>query len=206
MASQTPPQAIAEIGEVENQAPLAATGKAKAKARGRPKAANRPRIDLDEEISEANRLAEVSRKMLQAAKSVQKNNRRTKQRLVRKAGKLSAEDLERMAVLKRCGLYGDQEGEEAKEEDTASGRPAEKKPGSKRLKMSTAAKKIEGAGKIFGDYAKMMESTEKTVTESSTGSSGSSSGPSTSSSSSAPPANVTSPTTGSGDVDLSEAE
>ena len=75
--------------------------KAKAKGRGRPV---RPRIDLDEH---ANKLAEVSKKMLVAAKSAQKAQKKQKQRLIRKAGKLSAEDLERMAVLKRCGLYAE---------------------------------------------------------------------------------------------------
>ena len=72
---------------------------------GRPKKGSRPKIDIDDEIDEANRLAEVTKKMMQAAKSAQRNSRRVKQRLVRKAGKLSASDLERIATLKRCGLF-----------------------------------------------------------------------------------------------------
>ena len=72
---------------------------------GRPKKSSRPKIDIDEEIGEANRLALVTKKMMQAAKSAQRNSQRSKQRLVRKAGKLSAEDLERIATLKRCGLF-----------------------------------------------------------------------------------------------------
>ena len=72
---------------------------------GRPKMASRPKIDIDEEIEEANRLAEVTRRMMHAAKAAQKNSKRSKQRLVRKAGKLSASDLERIATLKRCGLF-----------------------------------------------------------------------------------------------------
>jgi len=72
---------------------------------GRPKKGSRPKIDIDDEIQEANRLAEVTKKMMQAAKAAQRNSRRTKQRLVRKAGKLSAADLERIATLKRCGLF-----------------------------------------------------------------------------------------------------
>ena len=72
---------------------------------GRPKKSSRPKIDIDDEIDEANRLAEVTRKMMQAAKSAQRNSRRSKQRLVRKAGKLNASDLERIATLKRCGLF-----------------------------------------------------------------------------------------------------
>ena len=72
---------------------------------GRPKKGSRPKIDIDDEIEEANRLAEVTKKIMQAAKAAQRNSRRTKQRLVRKAGKLSPGDLERIATLKRCGLF-----------------------------------------------------------------------------------------------------
>ena len=75
------------------------------KAPGRPKKGSRPRIDIDDEITEANRLTEVTKKMMKAAKSAQRNSKRVKQRLVRKAGKLSASDLERIATLKRCGLF-----------------------------------------------------------------------------------------------------
>ena len=75
------------------------------KRAGRPPKGSRPKIDIDDEIDEANRLAEVTKKMMQAAKAAQRNSRRTKQRLVRKAGKLSAADLERIATLKRCGLF-----------------------------------------------------------------------------------------------------
>ena len=75
------------------------------KRAGRPKKGSRPKIDIDDEIDEANRLAEVTKKMMQAAKAAQRNSRRVKQRLVRKAGKLSASDLERIATLKRCGLF-----------------------------------------------------------------------------------------------------
>ena len=75
------------------------------KRAGRPKGSRLPKIDIDHAIDEANRLAEVTKKMMQAAKSAQRNSRRSKQRLVRKAGKLSASDLERIATLKRCGLY-----------------------------------------------------------------------------------------------------
>ena len=72
---------------------------------GRPKKGSLPKIDIDDEISEANRLADVTKKMMMAAKAAQRNSRRMKQRLVRKAGKLSASDLERIATLKRCGLF-----------------------------------------------------------------------------------------------------
>ena len=65
----------------------------------------RPMIDFDEHIREARSKIKDMGKALAAAKANQRNERRKKQRLVRKAATLSAEDLERIAVLKRCGLW-----------------------------------------------------------------------------------------------------
>ena len=78
-------------------APL--SGKADAKAR-----AKRPRIDLDDSIAQARAAMTKAMKDVQEARRVARNERRKKQRLVKKAGILSAEDLERIAVLKRCGF------------------------------------------------------------------------------------------------------
>ena len=75
------------------------------KKKGRPSKGSRPKIDIDDEIAQANRMAEITKKMMLAARAAQRNSRRAKQRLVRRAGKLSPADLERLAVLKRCGLY-----------------------------------------------------------------------------------------------------
>ena len=120
---------------------------AKGRARARPV---RPRIDLDEQISQANKLAEVSKKLLSAAKTAQKNQKKQKQRLIRKAGKLSAQDLERIAVLKRCGLYADDEDGHA---DSVSGEKAAVDPdeapvagpSDKKQKLSDVVQKIAGA-------------------------------------------------------------
>ena len=141
-----------ELCNVENAsgaaalpAPSQGLSKATAKKRGRPV---RPRIDLDEQIAHANKLAEVSRKMLVAAKSAQKAQRKQKQRLIRKAGKLSAEDLERMAVLKRCGLYADDGEDLSSPENLAKKTSAELEevpvagPVEKRSKLSEKLSKI----------------------------------------------------------------
>jgi hypothetical protein len=77
--------------------------------RGRPSL--KPRIDIDADIEEANRLADLFKRMTHASKAAAKNALKSKQRLMRKANKLSPEDLLRLAVLKRCG-FGDP-GEEA---------------------------------------------------------------------------------------------
>jgi hypothetical protein len=70
----------------------------------RPK---RPRIDIDEQIEEANRLAALLKKVQQSAKNIKKSGQRTKKRLLAKAGRLSGDDLERISVIKRCGLVVD---------------------------------------------------------------------------------------------------
>jgi hypothetical protein len=73
----------------------------------RPK---RPRIDIDEQIAEANRLAAMLKKVQQSARNIKKSGQRTKKRLLAKAGRLSGDDLERISVIKRCGLIVDPRG------------------------------------------------------------------------------------------------
>jgi hypothetical protein len=63
------------------------------------------RIDIDDEIEEANRISDMLKKVQKRAKTMQRSSKKAKQRLVVKASKLRAEDLERIAVLKRCGLF-----------------------------------------------------------------------------------------------------
>ena len=72
---------------------------------GRVPTKRKPKIDIDNEIEEANRLAELFRKMQNASKVAARNATRSKQRLMRKANQLSEQDLMRLAVLKRCGIF-----------------------------------------------------------------------------------------------------
>jgi hypothetical protein len=65
----------------------------------------RPHIDYDAKIAEASAVIKNMTRAVAAAKSAQRNERRKKQRLLKKAACLSPEDLERIAVLKRCGLW-----------------------------------------------------------------------------------------------------
>ena len=127
----------------------AAASPAAAKASPQSKKALRPKIDLDEEIRRANDVAAMSRKMLQAAKSVSRNNRKAKQRLIKKAGKLSPEDLERIAVLKRCGMY-EEDGEEEQTENAEAedhAKSGEKKrpagPSAAEMKRPKLSKSLE---------------------------------------------------------------
>ncbi len=126
--------------------------------RPQPKArVKKPRIDIDNQITEANRLSEVLRKVAQAAKTTAKNGTRAKQRLVRKAGKLSSEDLERIAVLKRCGLFTGAM-QDAETEPTSGG-PASGSEGSilvdkqnVRQKIAQTISHIAGAEELFGEF------------------------------------------------------
>ena len=62
-----------------------------------------PPIDLDESIKNAQNAAKAAKKALASARSEARSERKKRARLVRKAGQLSAQDLERIAVLKRTG-------------------------------------------------------------------------------------------------------
>ena len=88
-------------------APPAAASDASAPRSQRRTRVVRPRIDIDDQIREANRVSDLLKKMGQAAKTLKKSQTKAKQRLVKKAARLSAQDLERIAVLKRA--FGDME-------------------------------------------------------------------------------------------------
>ena len=64
----------------------------------------KPALDLDEHIRAAQEAMKTARKQVAYARAQAKLEKRKKQRLVRKASSLNVEDLERIAVLKRCAL------------------------------------------------------------------------------------------------------
>ena len=72
----------------------------------RRKRVDRPEIDLDANIREARATIQRAQAALSQARQQAKADRRKKARLIRKACHLSPADLERIAVLKRCGLAG----------------------------------------------------------------------------------------------------
>lgn len=61
-------------------------------------------IDIDEHIAAARKAMKEAQKQVSAAKTQARNERRKKQRLIKKASTLTSEDLERIAVWKRCGI------------------------------------------------------------------------------------------------------
>ena len=168
------------VGGAAEEETASCAGSSHVTAKASPKRTKlvRPKIDLDEEIRRANDLAAMSRKMLQAARNVSRNNRKAKQRLIKKAGKLSPEDLERIAVLKRCGLYEEdaEEGEEDNESGEEGSRTSEKRrlPGpslaeSKRPKMSKALETLTASNPILAEIGvgSAVASTSSTAASSS---------------------------------------
>ena len=67
----------------------------------------KPSIDLDDAILRARNALKEAQRMVAAARADARNEKRRKQRLLRQASSLSAEDLDRIQVLKRCGFVAD---------------------------------------------------------------------------------------------------
>lgn len=118
-----------------------AKGKAKA-AVGRPRGGKKPQIDIDIEIQEANRLAELFKKMQKASKVAARNSTRQRQRLVRKAHKLSEQDLMRLAVIKRCGMFVPDAPELSASSAGAEGGPPQAKKSKLQEQLSTRFKTL----------------------------------------------------------------
>ncbi len=119
-------QTAQESGAALDSKCLLPAPKLKGRPRGRPTI--RPRIDIDNEIEEASRLAELFKRMQHCSKIASRNALRGKQRLLRKANKLSEQDLLRLAVLKRCGLVQGDVPEGGDEDVASSGTPQFRSP------------------------------------------------------------------------------
>ena len=111
VAAENPavPEAALADAPAEPVGEAAVNPKAKAKAKAKGKANGR--IDIDERIDEARATVKAAAKAMGAARAVARLERKKKIRLTRKAAQLSAEDLDRIAVLKRTGLWSPELGE-----------------------------------------------------------------------------------------------
>ena len=96
-----------EATGLRGSAPTDGRGRAEnhpaAKARSRRR--ERPAIDLDTSIKQAQQAARDAAKALTKARAEARTERKRRARLIRKAGQLSPADLERIAVLKRTGWW-----------------------------------------------------------------------------------------------------
>jgi hypothetical protein len=112
----------------------------------------RARIDIDDEIEEANKIADMLKKVQKKAKTMHRSSKKAKQRLVVKASKLRAEDLERIAVLKRCGLFVSEDASEAKptaSEGCQGGPPAQATKGKVQRRMADIMSQTEGSAGLL---------------------------------------------------------
>jgi len=113
MSSPSMVAASAAAAAVVASAVGAASGSAGARARepvaddeaGRRKRAKAPKIDIDALIAQHMANMKNAKKLEAEAKKMVRNEKRKKQRLMKKASSLTPDDLERIAVLKRCGLW-----------------------------------------------------------------------------------------------------
>ena len=104
----TSPAAAAPRGSATTGGRGRAAGNPTPKARGRRK--DRPVIDLDTSIQQAQQAAKDAAKALTKARAEARAERKRRARLIRKAGQLSPQDLERIAVLKRTGWWDPETG------------------------------------------------------------------------------------------------
>ena len=75
---------------------------------GKPSPQKRPRapkIDIDAAIAAYQQEVKKAAKLMAEARKSARNEKRKKQRLMKKASSLSTDDLERIATLKRVGLW-----------------------------------------------------------------------------------------------------
>jgi hypothetical protein len=93
-------------------------------AKAAPKRRKAGRIDLDERIEAAKVKEQEAKAALKKARNDAKNEKKKRGRLVRKAAGLSVDDLERIAKLKRAGLWDPSYGV-----GVAPGPPGEARPG-----------------------------------------------------------------------------
>ena len=110
------------------------------------------RIDIDDEIEEANKISDMLKKVQKKAKSMQRSSKKAKQRLVVKAGKLRAEDLERIAVLKRCGLFVSENASNPNAEVSGDGQPEPPQRATKgkvQRKMADIISQTEGSAGLL---------------------------------------------------------
>ena len=97
---------VAPVTPMQKKAPeMAACAMHECDPPKRRKRKDLPRIDLDQSIEEAKEAMKRAVKAMADARARAKNERRKQARLLKKAATLSPAGVERIAVLKRCGLW-----------------------------------------------------------------------------------------------------
>ena len=105
-APATPVAAPALDDEARSRAEAGAAAAATPPPVEKKKRQRAPRVDIDGSIAAAHAETKKAAKLMAEARREAKNEKRKKQRLMKKAAGLNSEDLERIAVQKRCGVWG----------------------------------------------------------------------------------------------------
>ena len=64
-----------------------------------------PPIDIDKTIADAREAVKAAQRAMTEARALARNERRKRARLIKKAAQLSPRDLDRIAILKKCGVW-----------------------------------------------------------------------------------------------------
>ena len=147
----------------------AAQSKAKPQRIPRGRILNRPTIDLDSSIEAAKQAARDASKALALARSEARANRKRRARLLNKAATLSAEDLERIAVLKRTGRHAPTETEKKQDESALAADDADSKtmkggsenPSSEEARMAKKKRVTEQDHRTSGDEGSAGEESDE---------------------------------------------
>ena len=81
-----------------------------------------PPIDIDKTIADAREAVKAAQRAMTEARALARNERRKRARLIKKAAQLSPRDLDRIAILKKCGVW------DPVSQTRTQGTPAEHKP------------------------------------------------------------------------------
>jgi len=104
-SSQGVPQPLSSVATVPGAEPSSQPPIPEQEQRVRRKRPRLPKIDIDALIAQHLANMKNAKKLEAEAKKLMRNEKRKKQRLMKKASNLTPDDLERIAVLKRCGLW-----------------------------------------------------------------------------------------------------
>ena len=81
-----------------------------------------PPIDIDKTIADAREAVKAAQRAMTEARALARNERRKRARLIKKAAQLSPRDLDRIAILKKCGVW------DPVSQSRTAGAPAEHAP------------------------------------------------------------------------------
>ena len=97
--------AAAKLNPLQGSAGVVSTSSSSSGSvpKSKAKAKTKARIDIDDDIEEANRVTVMLKTIQKKAVTMNKTSKEMKQRIVQKASKLRAEDVERIAVLRSVG-------------------------------------------------------------------------------------------------------